>query len=64
MLGFSFTTIGTTAENVWFKGSLSDSWLGYNGLGWVVTFMVAGGIYSILGGAKDRRAAQVENAHA
>jgi cytosine/uracil/thiamine/allantoin permease len=64
VLGFSFTTIGTTAENVWFKGFLSDSWLGHNGLGWIVTFVVAGGIYFVLGGAKDRRAAQVENAHA
>jgi purine-cytosine permease-like protein len=64
VLGFSFTTIGTTAENVWFKGFLSDSWLGHNGLGWIVTFVVAGGIYFVLGGAKDRRAAQTENAHA
>ncbi|GLH38083.1 cytosine permease [Pseudomonas sp. HN2] len=64
VLGFSFTTIGTTAENVWFKGFLSDSWLGHNGLGWIVTFVVAGGLYLILGGAKDRRAAQPENAHA
>jgi hypothetical protein len=64
VLGFSFTTIGTTAENVWFKGFLSDSWLGHNGLGWIVTFVVAGGIYRVLGGAKDRRAALIENAHA
>jgi purine-cytosine permease-like protein len=64
VLGFSFTTIGTTAENVWFKGFLSDSWLGHNGLGWIVTFVVAGGIYCVLGGAKDRRAAPTENAHA
>ncbi|MNF14239.1 hypothetical protein D3C76_1664870 [compost metagenome] len=64
MLGFSFTTIGTTAENVWFKGLLSDSWLGHNGLGWIVTFVVAGGIYFVLGGARDRRAAAIENAHA
>ncbi|MNO94799.1 Permease for cytosine/purine, uracil, thiamine, allantoin [compost metagenome] len=64
VLGFSFTTIGTTAENTWFKGFLSDSWLGHNGLGWIVTFVVAGGIYLVLGGATDRRAALVENAHA
>ena len=31
---------------------------------WIVTFVVAGGIYFLLGGAKDRRAAPVENAHA
>jgi hypothetical protein len=29
-----------------------------------VTFLIAGGIYALLGGAQDRRAARVENAHA
>ncbi|AZF12133.1 Purine-cytosine permease [Pseudomonas sp. R2-37-08W] len=61
VLGFSFTTIGTTADNIWFAGPLSDSWLGHNGLGWVVTFLVAGGVYAVLGGAADRRAALVES---
>ncbi|MBK5351974.1 cytosine permease [Pseudomonas sp. TH41] len=63
-LGFSFTTIGTTEQTTWFRGFLSDSWLGHNGLGWIVTFLVAGGIYFVLGGAKDRRAAMTETAHA
>jgi hypothetical protein len=63
-LGFSFTSIGTTAENIWFAGPLSDSWLGHNGLGWIVTFIVAGGLYAVFGGAKDRRGAFVENANA
>ena len=57
VLGFSFTTIGTTEQTLWFRGFLSDSWLGHNGLGWIVTFLVAGGIYCVLGGAKDRRPA-------
>ena len=35
VLGFSFTTIGTTEQTVWFRGFLSDSWLGHNGLGWI-----------------------------
>jgi len=64
VLGFCFTTIGTTAEDVWFTGPLADSWLGHNGLGWIVTFLVAGGGYALLGGARDRRAAFVENANA
>jgi len=63
-LGFSFTTIGTTADNIWFAGPLSDSWLGHNGLGWIVTFLVAGGMYAALGGAADRRPALVERANA
>jgi hypothetical protein len=32
-------------------------------LGWIVTFVVAGGIYWVLGGAKDRRAALLEPVH-
>jgi hypothetical protein len=63
VLGFSFTTIGTTEQDVWFRGFLSDSWLGHNGLGWIVTFVVAGGIYWSLGGAKDRRTALLEPVH-
>jgi len=64
VMGFSFTTIGTTSEDVWFAGPLSDSWLGHNGLGWIVTLLVAGGLYAVLGGARDRRAVFAENANA
>ncbi|ROL74958.1 allantoin permease [Pseudomonas protegens] len=64
VLGFCFTSIGTTAENVWFTGPLADSWLGQNGLGWIVTFLVAGGGYGVLGSARDRRGAFIENANA
>ncbi len=58
VLGFSFTTIGTTGRERLVQGFLSDSWLGHNGLGWIVTFR--GGRWHLpsLGGAKDRRAAQ------
>lgn len=63
VLGFSFTTIATTADNVLFAGPLSNSWLGHNGLGWIVTFIVAGGIYAVLGGARDRRMALNEMSH-
>jgi purine-cytosine permease-like protein len=64
VLGFSFTTVATTADNVLFKGFLSDSWFGHNGLGWIVTFVVAGGLYAILGGSRDRRVVPEEAAHA
>ena len=57
VVGFCFTTIGATATDAWFKGPLADSWLGHNGLGWVVTFFIAGGLYAALGGARDRRSA-------
>ncbi|SDH48486.1 purine-cytosine permease family protein [Pseudomonas abietaniphila] len=64
VLGFSFTTVATTPENVLFKGFLSDSWFGHNGLGWIVTFVVAGGLYALLGGSRDRRVVTKEAAHA
>ncbi|WP_296247264.1 purine-cytosine permease family protein [Pseudomonas sp. UBA4194] len=65
VLGFSFTSIATSADNVLFRGPLADSWFGHNGLGWVVTFIVAGGVYAALGGCRDRRPAQLQgSAHA
>lgn len=62
VLGFCFTRVGSTGAN-WFAGPLADSWLGHNGLGWVVTFVVAGGLYALMGGAKDRRQPAVDAAH-
>ena len=56
ILGFCFTRVGSSDAD-WFVGPLADSWLGHNGLGWIVTFVVAGGLYALLGGAKDRRLA-------
>lgn len=62
VLGFCFTRVGTSDAD-WFVGPLTDSWLGHNGLGWIVTFVVAGGLYGLLGGAKDRRHARPEPAN-
>ncbi|OLU35207.1 allantoin permease [Pseudomonas sp. PA15(2017)] len=61
-LGFSFTTVKIGAGNVLFQGWLADSWFGQNGLGWIVTFVVAGGLYALLGGCRDRRAAVTHEA--
>ncbi|HLU56384.1 MAG TPA: cytosine permease [Pseudonocardia sp.] len=49
--GYLFVTAGPE-EAPWFSGPLAGSWLGENGLGWVVTFLVAAGIYGGLGGAR------------
>ena len=57
VLGLCFTRVGSSDAD-WFVGPLADSWLGHNGLGWIVTFVVAGGLYALLGGAKDRRHAE------
>ncbi|MFP3516525.1 cytosine permease [Pseudomonas sp. SIMBA_077] len=63
VLGFFFTQVGSS-DTTWFVGPLADSWLGHNGLGWVVTFVVAGGLYALLGGAKDRRSGIAGPTHA
>lgn len=52
VLGYLFTRAQVTADEVWFTGALYDTWIGQNGLGWVVSFVVAGGIYLALGGAR------------
>jgi len=49
--GYLFVTAGPS-DAPWFSGPLAGSWLGENGLGWVVTFVVAAGIYGGLGGAR------------
>lgn len=51
--GYMFTSIGPAA-NPWFTGALAGTWVGENGLAWVVTFVVGGGIYAALGGARER----------
>ena len=62
VLGFCFTRVGSSDAD-WFVGPLADSWLGHNGLGWVVTFAVAAGLYALSGGAKDRRRCAPGAAH-
>ncbi|TQM35395.1 purine-cytosine permease family protein [Pseudonocardia cypriaca] len=49
--GYLFVTAGPS-DAPWFSGPLAGSWFGENGLGWVVTFVVAAGIYGGLGGAR------------
>jgi nucleobase:cation symporter-1, NCS1 family len=49
--GYLFVTAGPS-DAPWFSGPLAGSWLGESGLGWMVTFVVAAGIYAALGGAR------------
>ncbi|GAA3849040.1 purine-cytosine permease family protein [Amycolatopsis tucumanensis] len=49
--GYLFTTAGT-GEDVWFTGPFANTWPGQNGLGWLITLAVAGGLYGLLGGAR------------
>ncbi|MFE0023302.1 purine-cytosine permease family protein [Amycolatopsis sp. NPDC059021] len=52
--GYLFTTAGT-GKDVWFSGPFAQTWLGVNGVGWVVTFVVGAGVYAALGGARSTR---------
>ncbi|MCX4547910.1 cytosine permease [Streptomyces sp. NBC_01387] len=45
--GMLFTRAGT-ADSAWFSGPFADSWLGRNGLGWVVTILVSAALYAVL----------------
>jgi len=52
VVGYLFTTAGPS-DGAWFTGSLADTWLGRNGLGWVITFVIAFGGYAALGGTRS-----------
>ena len=51
VVGYLFTTIGPS-DAPWFTGPLASTWLGENGLAWVITFVVAAGAYAATGGAR------------
>jgi purine-cytosine permease-like protein len=61
VVGLLFTTAATSRTDVWFSGPLADSWMGSNGLGWVAAFVVAGGLYLLLGAAAPRLDAQADD---
>ncbi|WP_300724567.1 cytosine permease [Pseudomonas sp.] len=61
--GVCFTRVGS-AETTWFAGPLADTWAGENGLGWVMTFVIAGGLYALMGGARQARQPQPGVTHA
>lgn len=51
VVGYLFATLGP-AQDPWFTGPLAGTWLGENGLAWVITFVVGAGVYAMLGGAR------------
>lgn len=52
VVGYQFIVAGPEGD-MWFSGVWADSWLGRNGLGWVIAFVVAGGLYAAFGGARS-----------
>ena len=51
VIGLLFSKVGP-ADAPWFAGALSESWIATNGLAWIATFVVAGVLYLLLGGAR------------
>ncbi|GHF05847.1 allantoin permease [Streptomyces spiralis] len=51
VVGYLFTQAGP-ADRPWFTGAWHGTWIGQNGLGWLVTFAVAFLGYLALGGAR------------
>ena len=54
IVGFSFTVVHTSADDIWFSGWLSQTWIGANGLASIATFIVGAGLYMALGGARGQ----------
>ncbi|MFD6287620.1 purine-cytosine permease family protein [Streptomyces sp. NPDC060205] len=54
--GLTFTKAATGPDDVWFAGPLADSWLGTNGLGWLIAIVTAGAAYLLLGRRPPQRA--------
>ncbi|HEY1703573.1 MAG TPA: hypothetical protein VGG75_28055 [Trebonia sp.] len=50
--GYLFTVAGTS-DDPWVTGPFAHSRLGTNGLGWVITFVVAAAVYAALGGTRQ-----------
>ncbi|MDM7888120.1 cytosine permease [Curtobacterium sp. RHCJP20] len=62
VVGFLFTSVQVGDADPVFVGALSDSWIGANGLGWVVTFVVAALVYLLTGGPRGQLHAPEERA--
>jgi purine-cytosine permease-like protein len=62
VVGFLFTSVQVGDADPVFVGALSDSWIGANGLGWIVTFVVAALVYLLTGGARGQLHAPEERA--
>lgn len=60
IIGFLFTSIQVGSAHPVYVGALSNSWIGANGLGWIVTFIVAAAVYLLTGGARGQLTAPAQ----
>jgi len=54
VVGALLTVVQVGGADPVFVGALSGTWIGENGLGWVVTFIVAAAGYLLFGGPRGR----------
>ncbi|MFJ3034755.1 purine-cytosine permease family protein [Curtobacterium pusillum] len=52
VVGFLFTSVQVGDADPVFVGAFASTWIGANGLGWIVTFIVAAAVYVLTGGPK------------
>jgi len=52
VVGFLFTSVQVGDADPLFVGAFAGTWIGANGLGWIVTFIVAAAVYVLTGGPK------------
>ncbi|WP_439693456.1 purine-cytosine permease family protein [Curtobacterium sp. SP.BCo] len=50
VVGFLFTSVQVGDADPVFVGTFAGTWIGANGLGWIVTFIVAAAVYVLTGG--------------
>ena len=46
IVGYLLVTARVSADEVWFSGPLAGTFIGKNGLAWLVTMLLAAGIYA------------------
>ncbi|SOC89542.1 Purine-cytosine permease [Curtobacterium sp. 314Chir4.1] len=52
VVGFLFTSVQVGDADPVFVGAFASTWIGANGLGWIVTFIVAAAVYVLTGGPR------------
>ena len=48
VVGFLFVTAQVSKNKAWFSGPLAGSFLGRNGLAWLISLLLGGILYAIL----------------
>lgn len=54
VVGLLFMSAKISDTEVWFAGPLSHTWIGTNGLAWLVSLVVAAGLYALFGGLRRK----------